>query len=122
MEVLWYGKGLRKRTREEEERRYGKLVGWQEEVLQTQTRPVDRTSFSRETNRSTLHAPAKPVEKLLFLTFDQHRSTSDTESTDNRFMRVQFASEPVSPIRNSGDPVNMGERGPHESVFRACQQ
>src|SRR5208282_4502289 len=116
------GRNLRKRTREEEEGRYGKLVGRQEEVLQTQTRPADRTSFSGKTDGSTLHAPAKPGKKLLLFALDQHRSTSDTESTDNRFMRVQFASEPVSPGRHSGDPVNMGERGPNESVFRACQQ
>src|SRR5208282_1550079 len=115
------GRNLRKRTREEEEGRYGKLVGRREEVLQTQTRPADRTSFSGKTDRSTLHAPTEPGKKLFLLAFDQHRSTSDTESADNRFMRFQFAGKPVRPVRHSGDPVNMGESSPDELVFRACQ-
>src|ERR1019366_101917 len=100
----------------------GRLVGRQEEVFETQTRPADRTSFSRKTDGSTLNAPTEPGKKLFLLAFDQHRDTSDTESTDDRLMRFQFAGKPVSPVRHSGDPVDMGERGPNESVFRACQR
>src|ERR1017187_3514352 len=66
-----------------------RLVGRQEEVLQTQTRPADRTSFSRKTDGSTLNAPTEPGKKLFLLAFDQHRDTSDTESTDDRLMRFQ---------------------------------
>src|SRR5216683_800797 len=99
-----------------------KLVGRQEEVFETQARPADRTSFSRKTDGSTFDAPAEPGKKLLLLALDQHRSTSDAKSRDDRLMRFQFAGKPVSPVRQSGDPVDMGERGPNESVFRACQQ
>src|SRR6266852_1572298 len=59
------GRDLRKRTREQNntERKIkdgwcGTLVGRQEEVFETQARPADRTSFSRKTDGSTLHAPA----------------------------------------------------------------
>ena len=45
----------------------GRLVGRQEEVFETQARPADRTCFSRKTDRSALHAPTEPVEKLLLL-------------------------------------------------------
>ena len=100
----------------------GRLVGRQEEVCETETRPADRTSFSRETDRSTFHAPAKPVEKLFFLAFDNHWITSDAEPGHDRPMRVQFAREPVSPGRHSGNSVNLGDGGPDESAFRACQQ
>jgi len=37
-------------------------------------------------------------------------------------MCIEFASKPVGPIRYPRDPMNMGERCPDESVFRACQQ
>src|SRR5713226_6667162 len=99
-----------------------KLVGRQEEVFETQARPADRASFSWKTDGSTLHAPAEPGKKLLLLALDQHRSASDTESTDDRLMRFQFAGKPVSPVRHSGDPVDMGERCPNESVSRTCQK
>ena len=75
-----------------------------EEVFETQARPADRTGFSRKIDCSALHAPTKPVEKLLLLPFDQHRETSDTKSRDDRPMRLQFAHEPVSPVRMPGMP------------------
>src|SRR5437588_1962791 len=103
MEVLWYGRDLRKRPREQkegekrEERRWvmRKLVGRQEDVFESQARPADRTSFSRKTDGSTFDAPAEPGKKLLLLALDQHRSTSDAKSTDDRLMRFQFARKPV---------------------------
>src|SRR5271168_3380347 len=123
MEVLWHGRDLRKRAREGKKIGWcGRLVGRQEEVFETQTRPADRTSFSRKTDGSTLHAPTEPGKKLLLFAFDQHRDTSDAERTDDRLMRFQFAHKPVRPFRHSGYPVNMGESGPDESVFRASQQ
>ena len=115
----------RDKKRKEEERKKCKgkeLVSLLEDMFETHAGPADRTSFSRKTDGSTLNAPTEPGKELFLLPFDQHRGTSDTESTDNRFMRAQFASKPVSPFRYSGDPVNMGERGPDESVFRVCQQ
>src|SRR5260370_31871000 len=130
MEVLWYGERFaeeNERTRKErrekmEDGRYGRLVGRQEEVFEIEARPADRTCVSRKNDRSPLDAPADPVEKLFFLTFDQHRGTSDAKSAGDRLMRLQFACKPISPLRHSGDSVNMGDGGPDESVFRACQQ
>jgi hypothetical protein len=83
---------------------------------------MNRTRFLWKLDCPTLHAPAEPVEKLFFLALDNHRGTSDTKRMDDRLMRFQFAGKPVSSVRHSRDPVNMGERGPNESVFRACQQ
>ena len=54
--------------------------------------------------------------------FDNHRTTSDTERRNERVMRTDFPHKPVSPVRNSGEPVNISNGGPDESVFRACQQ
>ncbi len=57
-----------------------------------------------------LSTPQLSQSKKLFLfAFDDHRSTSDTERRHDRPMRFQFAREPVSPVRYSGNPVNMGE-------------
>src|SRR5208282_39667 len=49
----------------------GKLVGRQEEVFETQTRPADRTSFSRKADGSTLKAPTEPGKEQFLLPFDQ---------------------------------------------------
>ena len=92
----------------------------QEEVCEIETRPADRTCGGGNSNCFTFDSPAKPVEKLFFLAFDNHWITADAECGHDRPMRLQFAREPVSPRRNSGDSVNMGDRGPDESVFPAC--
>ena len=80
----------------------GRLVGRQEEVSEIEARPADRTSFSRKTDGFTLDSPAKPVEKLFFLAFDNHWLTSDAERRHDRPMRFEFTREPVSPVRDSG--------------------
>jgi len=99
-----------------------RTLGWQEEVFEIETRPAYRTAGGGKSNRFTFDSPAKPVEKLFFLTFDNHWFTSEAERGHDRLMRFQFTRKPVSPFRYSGDPMNMGESGPDESVFRACQQ
>jgi hypothetical protein len=44
-----------------------KLVCGKEEVFEIQSRPLDRTSFSRKADGSTLHAPTKPGRNCCFL-------------------------------------------------------
>src|ERR1700730_10168004 len=96
--------------------------GVEENFLQTQARPMNGTRSRGEPDCLTFHAPTKPVERLFFLAFDNQWITSDAERGHDRPVRLQFAREPVGPVRNSRDPVNVGETGPNESVFRACQQ
>jgi len=100
----------------------GRLVGGQEEVFETEARPADRTCGGGQSNRFTLDSPSEPVEKVFFLAFNNHWTTSDAKHRYDRPMRLQFACEPVRPVRHSGDPVKMGDGSPDESVFRACQQ
>src|SRR5580700_7963919 len=112
----------RKNREKKEDGWCGRLVGRQKEVCETKARPADRTCRGGNSNRFTLDAPAKPVEKLFFLAFNNHWITSDAKRGHDRPVRFQFAGKPVSPFRHSGDPVNMSDGGPDESVFRACQQ
>ncbi len=46
----------------------------QEEVLQTQARPMDRTRFRRKPHCLTLNAPAETIEEPFLLAFDQKLS------------------------------------------------
>lgn len=78
-----------------------------------------RTCLGREWDRSPFHSPAS--EKLFFLAFDNHLITSDTKRRHGRLMRLQFAGKPVSPLRHSGGPVNMGERGTLYNILQVAK-
>ena len=104
-----------------EAQRCGELLAGRK-VFEIETRPAYRTGGGGKSNRFTFDSPAKPVEKLFFLPFDNHGLTSDAERRHDRLMRFQFAREPIGPVRRAGDSVGMGDAGPDESVFRACQQ
>src|SRR2546428_3989038 len=83
------------------------LVGWQEDVVQTQARPADRTSFRRKPDCLALNAPAEPRKKLVFLAFDEQGVTSNPERSDDRLVQVQFAHKPFRPFRHSRDSMDM---------------
>src|SRR6202795_2059059 len=106
----------------EKDGRCGKLVARQEEVCEIETRTADRACGGGKSNRFTFDSPAKPVEKLFFLAFDNYGITSDPERGDDRPMRLQVAREPVGPVRHSRDAMNMSDRSPHDPVIRTCQQ
>ena len=95
----------------------GKLFGLRKDIFETHAGPVDRTCVGRKWDRIAFDSPAKPVEKLFFSAFDNHRITSDAERGQDRPMRLEFAREPVGPVRHCGDSVNMSDGGPDESVF-----
>src|SRR5882762_2615047 len=98
-----------------------RTIAVEENVFQTQAWPMNRTCFLWELDCPTLHAPAEPVEKLLFLAFDQHRIASDSKRLDDGLVRGKFSGKPIRPFRHSRNSVDMSQRGPHEAAVRAPQ-
>src|SRR5205085_5380275 len=83
---------------------------------------MNRTCFRREWNRSAFDAPAEPVEKLLFCSFDHHWITTNAEDVAHRVVSLQFFSKPVCPLRDSGNSVDLGNGSPDKVPIRAGQQ
>src|SRR5258708_36441254 len=99
-----------------------RTIAVEENVFQTQARPMNRTCFLWELDCATLHSPAEPVEKLLFLAFDNHRITPNSKRVDQCMMGSQFVRKPVRPFRDSWNPVDVRDASPNKSLVRACQQ
>ena len=81
----------RDKKRKEEERKKCKgkeLVSLLEDMFETHAGPADRTCVRWKSDRATLHAPTKPVEKLPFLAVDEYGTTSNPERSDSRLVRA----------------------------------
>src|SRR6266446_1745038 len=114
----WTKRGRRKKKWDSR----GKLFRLREDIFETHAGPADRTCIGRKWDRTTLHSPAEPVEKLFFLAFDNHRITSNANRMNQRTMSIQFICKPVRPVRDSGNSVDVGDGSPNKSLVRACQQ
>src|SRR5216683_104916 len=114
----WTKRGRRKKKWDSR----GKLFRLREDIFETHAGPADRTCIGRKWDRTTLHSPAEPVEKLFFLAFDNHRITSNPERMIDRTMRIQFVRKPVRPFLDSGNPVDVCDGSPNKSLARARQQ
>lgn len=93
-----------------------RLLGFREDLLETDAGPADRTGLVRKSDRAAFDAPAEPVEKLFFLAFDNHRITPNTKRVDQCMMRIQFVRKPVRPFRNSWNPVDVGHGSPNKRL------
>src|SRR6266581_8350256 len=83
---------------------------------------MNRAGFSRKWDRLTLDSPTEPVEKLFFIAFDNHGTTSNAKRGHDGVMPVQFVCKPLGPLRNARNPINIRDRSPNKSAVGGRQQ
>src|SRR6266536_2319921 len=124
MEILSDATGRisgRKRGRKYSKSR-GLVFGRNKGPSQIQVRPVDWPGICGKANGTLPHAVTNPRKKLLFVPFDEHRITSKSQHGDKSFVLFEFAQKPFSPIRNSGNAVNLGQRCRRNQGLRISQE
>ena len=89
----------------------------QENIFEIHTGPADSSRLGWERTRSALDSPAQPVEKLFFCSFDHHWITPNAKDLARRMMGLQFLCKPVRPLRDSGNPVDLGNGSPDKAVY-----
>ena len=65
---------------------------------------------------------AEPTEEFVFVSFHEHRLTTDPEERNEGVVTIELAIEPVCPLRDAWKTVDMSERGSHKRRFRMSQR
>ena len=56
---------------------------------------------------------AELTEEFVFVSFHEHRLTTDPEERNEGVVTIELAMEPVCPLRDAWKTVDMSERGSH---------
>ena len=90
--------------------------------MQSQVWPARGACFRGKPNRAALDAPTEPIEKLVFVAFDDYRTAANAEYCNQRAVTGEFTGKPVGPLRNPRNPEDVGDRRPDELSILAGQQ